>query len=585
MSLLQRYRWFVAAGGIAAAFAAVSLLTPHSQGLTAFADIFGLCLMLGGAHVLLFNAIAKPGAERMFWALMAVGFAFWAFNQAAWTYCEVLRHTEVPDPYFADIILFFHLVPMIAAAGWRPDVVRAESKLRLGAVNFLMLLVWWVFLYAFIVFPHQYVVLNIEAYDRNYLPLYDVENMLLLLTFLFAGFTGKGAWRKLYMNLLAAGTLYTAGSQWLYTATVDHAYYSGSVYDIPLIGALAWMVATALTAREWELKAETQTNGWKVGTVTPYLAMLAILSLPCLGLWSLVADHSPMPSRVFRLFATIVAMLVLGVFVFLRQYLQDQALIHLLEESRSGYETQQRLQNQLVQKEKLASLGQLLGGAAREINHPLAAVMEYSEQLWSQHGLSPEQDAMVRKIVNQAQRTQELVLDLLSFTQQTPGEKALVDVGVLLQRGAQMLEAQHHASHVRVEVVIASEFPRVRGNANQLFQAFVEIIENSIDALEEQGGGSLKITAERQGNDALLRFADTGPGIRDPQRVFDPFYTTKPVGKGTGLGLSAVYGVVQDHDGQITCQNNPEGGALFTLRFPAGADAARAAGAAEAAKA
>jgi len=187
--------------------------------------------------------------------------------------------------------------------------------------------------------------------------------------------------------------------------------------------------------------------------------------------------------------------------------------------------------------------------------------------------------------VNQAQRTQELVLDLLSFTQQTPGEKALVDVGVLLQRGAQMLEAQHHASHVRVEVVIASEFPRVRGNANQLFQAFVEIIENSIDALEEQGSGSLKITAERQGNDALLRFADTGPGIRDPQRVFDPFYTTKPVGKGTGLGLSAVYGVVQDHDGQITCQNNPEGGALFTLRFPAGADAARAAGAAEAAKA
>jgi signal transduction histidine kinase len=95
----------------------------------------------------------------------------------------------------------------------------------------------------------------------------------------------------------------------------------------------------------------------------------------------------------------------------------------------------------------------------------------------------------------------------------------------------------------------------------------------------------LKITAERQGQDALLRFADTGPGIRDPQRVFDPFYTTKAVGKGTGLGLSAVYGVVQDHDGQITCQNNPEGGALFTLRFPAGVEAARAAEAAEAAKA
>ena len=77
-----------------------------------------------------------------------------------------------------------------------------------------------------------------------------------------------------------------------------------------------------------------------------------------------------------------------------------------------------------------------------------------------------------------------------------------------------------------------------------------------------------KSSPRRQGNDVVLQFSDTGPGIREPERVFDPFYTTKPVGKGTGLGLSAVYGVVQDHGGQITCQNKPEGGALFVVRFP-----------------
>ncbi len=582
MSPFQRHRWFAVAAGITAVFAIVSLTAHRSPALTAFADIFGLCLMLGGASVLLSNAIAKPGAERTFWGLMAFGFALWAFNQGAWTYCEVLRRIEVPDPYFADVILFFHLVPMIAAAGWRPDAVKTEPKFRLSTVNFSMLLVWWIFLYAFIVVPDQYVVLNVEAYDRNYLPLYDVENILLLVTLLVAGLSSKGAWRKLYLNLLAAGTLYSAGSQWLYNATLNHAYYSGGVYDVPLMGAIAWMVATALAAREWDLKAEAPANGWKVGAVTPQLAMLAILSLPCLGLWSLLGDNSPAASRIFRLFTVLGAMLILGAFVFLRQYLQDQALIRLLEESCSGYETQQRLQSQLVQKEKLASLGQLVAGAAREINHPLAAVMDYSEQLWSQQRLSPEQDAMVRKIVNQAQRTGELVADLLSFTQQTPGEKAFVDVGVLLQRGAQMLEAQHHSSHVRIEVSVEPGFPRVRGNANQLFQAFVEIIENSIDAMEEMGSGFLKITAQRQGSDAVLQFADTGPGVREPQRVFDPFYTTKPVGKGTGLGLSAVYGVVQDHSGQITCQNNPDGGALFTLRFPAATEAACAAEAAKA---
>jgi signal transduction histidine kinase len=90
-----------------------------------------------------------------------------------------------------------------------------------------------------------------------------------------------------------------------------------------------------------------------------------------------------------------------------------------------------------------------------------------------------------------------------------------------------------------------------------------------MDALHEVGGGSLQITAQRLGGEAVLQFADTGPGLREPQRVFDPFYTTKPIGRGTGLGLSAVYGMVQDHGGQITCQNKPDGGALFVVRFPA----------------
>jgi C4-dicarboxylate-specific signal transduction histidine kinase len=162
----------------------------------------------------------------------------------------------------------------------------------------------------------------------------------------------------------------------------------------------------------------------------------------------------------------------------------------------------------------------------------------------------------------------------LSFAQQAPGEKALVDLSVLLNRGARMLESQHHASRIRVETLIEPGFPRVHGNAHQLFQAFVEIIQNAIDALEEAGGGALQIAAQRQGDEAVLQFSDTGPGIREPQRVFDPFYTTKPIGKGTGLGLSAVYGVIQDHAGVITCQNKAGGGALFTVRLPVASEPA-----------
>ena len=249
-------------------------------------------------------------------------------------------------------------------------------------------------------------------------------------------------------------------------------------------------------------------------------------------------------------------MLLLGAFVFMRQYFQDQALIALLNESRRGYESQKRLQNQLVQKEKLASLGNLVAGAANEINHPLTAIISYSEQLWAKEHLTDEQNQLLRKIVNQSRRTRDLVTDLLRFAQQSPGEKIPVDLSVLLHRATQMLELRRPGGKIRVSSSIAPNFPRVHGNANQLFQAFVEIIENAMDALEEAGGGSLEIVALRLGEDAMLQFSDTGPGIRDPLLVFDPFYTTKPVGKGTGLGLSAVCGVIQDHNGQITCRTS-----------------------------
>ena len=573
MSLFRRHRWFAAAAGITLAYAVMSLTAHSGFALALGADSFFFVLMLAITGLMLSNAATRSDLERAFWLLMSTGFLIWTLNQAVWVYRDV-RHLGVPTgPFFADIILFFHLVPMIAATAWRPDQLRAESRHHVSALHFLMLLVWWVFLYGFIVFPHQYVVLNVGAYNIDYDLLYDLENGVLWGLLGFAAWTTTGPWKRVYLNLLAASVLYGAGSQLLDRAILWGTYYSGSLYDVPLVAAISWMGATALASRQWGLKSETRHASWRWRALSPKLAMLAILSLPVLGLWTVLMDGSPAPSRMFRIFTVLSAMLVLGAFVFLRQYIQDQQLIGLLQDSRRGYENQQRLQSHLVQKEKLASLGELVAGAAHEINHPLASIMGYSEQLWSKHRLTPEQDALVRKIVNQARRTQDLVADLLSFARQSPGEKAPVDLTVLLHRSAQMLEAQHHASRIRVEISVEPGFPRVPCNANQLFQTFVEIIENAMDALVEAGGGTLRITAQRQGQDAVIEFADTGPGIREPQRVFDPFYTTKPIGKGTGLGLSAVYGVIQEHGGQITCQNRPEGGALFVLRLPASAEA------------
>ncbi len=551
------------------AFAAVSAIAHRGAGLTAFADLAGLALMLVATGIALANVLLRSKQERSFWALLGIGFALWACNQAAWSYCELVQHRQVPDPFFFDIILFFHVVPMIAAVVWRPDMVKSEGRIHLSVLNFLMLLGWWIFLYAFIVFPHQYVVLNIAVYDVYYDRLYLLQNALLLAVLGVAACTSSGGWRRLYLNFLGVSVVYSIGSQLLDRAVVNGRYYSGSLYDVPLVGTVGWLAALSLSARHWDLQSSEFSLNGRLRKLVPRLAMLALLSLPVLGLWTMLSDNSAEPSRVFRISTVLVAMLLLGGFVFLRQYILDQALMAVLQESRRGYESEKRLQNELVQREKLASLGNLVAGAAHDINHPLTAVMSYSEQLWAQERLTDEQKGLVRKIVNQAGRTRDLVADLLSFAQQSPAEKVPVDVSILLSRAAQMLELRRPSGKIRVEVSIDDDFPNVQGNANQLFQAFVEIIENALDAMQEAGGGSLEITAQSQGSEAVLQFSDSGPGIREPQRVFDPFYTTKPVGKGTGLGLSAVYGVIQDHNGQITCQNKRGGGALFVVRLPA----------------
>jgi len=579
MTRLRRHRWFIAAAGITLAFACVCLASPKGPGLTAFADVYGLLLMLIALGVTLANASAQPGKQRSFWLLMAAGFLLWASNQTAWTIWESVLHREIPDPFLFDIVLFFHAVPMFAAVAWRPDLLSKEGKVLQGVLNFLMLMGWWVFLYAFIVFPHQYVSLHVATYNAYYDRLYGVENALLVGVLILAVCTSSGGWRRLYAHLLAAMTVYAVNSQLLDRATADSSYYSGSLYDVPLVAAVAWIAAAGLSAREWDLKSVPFNLHRRWKKLVPRLAMTAILSLPVLGLWTVLLDTSTPTARLFRVFTVLAAMLLLGTFVFLRQFFQDQALISLLQESRRAYDSQKRLQSQLVQKEKLASLGNLVAGAAHEINHPLNAIMTFSEELWAQERLTDHQSSLLRKIVNQARRTGDLVANLLSFAKQAPGQKTLVDLGLLLQRATHMLESRRQAGSIQVQLSIDPGFPRVVANANQLFQVFVEIIENAMDALDEIGGGSLDITAQKRGSEVVLTFSDSGPGLRDPQRVFDPFYTTKPIGKGTGLGLSAVYGVIQDHNGQITCQNKPEGGALFIIRLPATSASAQVAGA------
>ena len=242
-----------------------------------------------------------------------------------------------------------------------------------------------------------------------------------------------------------------------------------------------------------------------------------------MGFWAIYFDISPWPLRKFRLLVILVALLSLGTFVFLKQFLLDRELIRLLDDSNNSFENLQRLQTQVVQQEKLASLGQLVSGAAHEINNPLTAILGYSELLSSQATLDESQRSMVVKIRQQARRTRDLVADLLRFAQQAPAEKSPLDLSMLLQRVVHTQMIKVEGKKIEIKFVTEPNLPRVMGNANQLFTACLQIVDNAIDAIEEDGGGKLVVSLTRDGDSLFIKFLDSGPGLRDPKTSFRSF--------------------------------------------------------------
>lgn len=573
----KQYLWISSAVAISVIWLWWSFAFPRSFFLVMLSDLSAL-VVLGAVAFFFVRAAWRSGHRiRFFWIFMAVGFGMWSVNQAAWCVYEIVLRRKMPDPFFGDIILFMHVVPLIAAVALIPHDSEKREALPFSTLNLLMLLVWWVFLYTFIVFPDEYLWVRLSVYNRNFDWLYLVENLVWVLSLALAARGARGQWKQLYLNLFGASALYTFASEAMNAAISRNAYYSGSPYDIPFFASLCWFLWTAAKTRKWTLEPDEKSQGknrWVL--VAPRLAMIAILSLPTMGLWVLLFNDSPMPLRRFRIMVMLVAMIVLGSFLSLKQYLLDHQLVDVLNETDRSLLNLQRLQTELVRKEKLAALGQLVAGAAQEIGHPLAAVLESSERFSHEPSLSAEQMSMAQKIGHHARRTRDLITDLLSFAQQNPGQKSQVALGAVVQRAVNMEAMRLESRNIRVEMNLAPDLPRILANSNQLADSCLQIISNAMDALEEMGGGKILVAGYADGGDVVLEFSDTGPGIQEPHKVFDPFYTTKPVGRGTGLGLSAVYGVVQDHQGQITCLNRPEGGAKFVLRFPVAPAAASA---------
>jgi signal transduction histidine kinase len=575
MPLGKKTLWLVGSWfAFLAFYAAISYILGPGHKLATFGNVAQCLVPLLANAGLLINAGTPHWRRNLFWMLIALGCTMWMVGQFQWTYYEAYLHQEVPGLYAGDIIFFLHGIPLIAALALQPHRRRGELRRSLGYLDFALLLMWWTFVYVFVVLPWMYATPTLDTYNNNYNILAYIQQSVATAGFAIFWIRARGAWRSVYFHLFGATALYMLWSLLLNIAIAKNAYYTGSIYDLPLMTVFYWYGLAGLNAFRLRGELNATNEGEPEQAGRDYLwasrfAMMAVLSLPLFALYALRLEHDTVAVRDFRLTVTLVASLPLALLVFLRTHLTDSDRARLLAQSEYSVENLQRLQAQMVQSEKLASLGQLAAGAAHEINNPLTAILGYSDLLAEDEVLPDRARATAGKIREQARRTKNLVQNLLSFARQVPAERTLLDINTVVSNAVQLRALDLHSGGSTIDLQLESVLPGVRGDNNQLMQVFFNIVSNAIDAMAEIGGGKLTIRTQRDRGHVVVLFADTGPGIREPHRVFDPFYTTKPVGKGTGLGLSICYGIVEEHGGKIICYNGQTGGAVFRVELPA----------------
>jgi len=550
-----------AIGTLMAAQIAAALLLHRSLALTAFSDIVQ-CLVLSSATAAFVPLMLRSvGRIRIFWALITMGLTLWLAYQLFWTYYEVILQRDVPDLCLWDVVLFLHIAPLMAALALRPNVPRDEYSGRVGRLDFALLLVWWMYLYVLIVMPWQYVVPDIANYNRNLNNLYGAEKLAFLFGLLACWLTSKGQWRKLYAWLLWISVLYSAGSAMANWAIARKSYYSGSLYDIPLVASMAGLTWIGLSIKVEKPDQEAVGTSTAYGVWVARSSMIAVFSLALFASCAISDGEVPSRIRLFRLALTFLAAFCMGVMVLIRQRMLDRELVRLLEHSRDSFDNLKRLQAQILQSEKLASIGQLVGGAAHELNNPITAMLGYSDLLLNTK-LTAEQQPLATKIGQCVRRTKSLVASLISFARQTPAAKTPLDLNTLGRTAVKLTEPQWQALGIVVDIQLDGKLPKVLGDSNQLLQVCLQLIGNSLHVLSERGGTVLKVRTEQRGTLCVLEFACETAA----KTGFN--HASSSVGSVDSLGLAACLGIMQEHQGQVRQEQTEDGHLVLGVELP-----------------
>ena len=247
------------------------------------------------------------------------------------------------------------------------------------------------------------------------------------------------------------------------------------------------------------------------------------------------------------------------------------------EEKEVADEEKEMMSQQVIETGKLASIGELAAGIAHEINNPVAIMIEEAgwiedlleEEEFKQSENLKELYRALKQINTQGRRCKEITHKLLSFARKTDSRIVEIHINDLLNEIVYLSSQRAKYGNIEVQTQLEKNLPLILASETEMQQVFLNLLNNALDAMEETGG-IITLTSKTDGDDIVVAVADNGPGIADANlsRIFDPFYTTKPVGKGTGLGLSICYGIIKKIGGDINVHSIKGQGATFEIRIP-----------------
>jgi hypothetical protein len=326
----QMFRWISSTVALLCVLTLLALTLRPGAILTTVSTVSEFLLISAAALLATENASRTKEGARQFWIFMTAGYGLWAVNLAIWIYYHQWLRQEVPDNSIADIALFLHVVPMIAAVATRPHLKQSVQGIYRARVNFLVLLFFWVFVYAYWLFPYQYLFWNTILYNSRFNHLYFAENVVMVLSVGGQVWFAKRPWRATYFHLWGASFLYGISSLIANIAIDARRYYPGSLYDIPLVAAMCWFLLVPLKGGEPVGHEEERlpiASAPKI--IIPLVARLTILAIPLVGVWELFRSESPGMQR-FRLLVVLGSVLFLALCVLTKEFLTYRELSSLL---------------------------------------------------------------------------------------------------------------------------------------------------------------------------------------------------------------------------------------------------------------